>query len=665
MKHARPLTFNHNPLLQRELPRWRTRAVLFALLAGMVVLVGGSIHLQVIPHEKLQEEGASLYVKVQKESEKGYARVLNVSAARGQITDRNGEILAASADVRDIWVDLKTVRKAVSKLDKLEPEQLLQLPEQLRQLVQLPEPETARKAVSKLEPEQLKQLSEQLLQLSGQLRQLAQLLGMSVSDVSNSLALYKDAISLKRQLAPEIAEQVIALKFPGIYQRPEFKRFYPLGDVTAHMVGLTDIEGRGQEGIEKAYDKLLTGQAGERRVVIGPNGRVVDEDMQRARPPRNGQDIVLALDSRIQYLAYNALNEAMRQYRAKAGSVVVIDVRTGEVLALVNAPTFNPNNRTNFVFDKQRNRTLIDAFEPGSIMKPFTVAMALESGRFKPTTQIDTSPGRMSIGGREITDSKPHGVLSVAEVIQLSSNIGSAKIGLQFSAEEMWKFYSSLGFGAPLGLAFPGEASGKLRPVKGLRQSEQASMSYGYSISVTLIQVARGYLAFAREGELLPLSLTKVDTPPTPVRVFSARTARELGKMLEMVVAPGGTGTRAQVAGYRVAGKTGTAYKAGKGGGYFTIENGKKVRKYISSFVGYAPASKPRLIVAVMIDEPSSESHSGGAVAAPVFAKIVESSLRTLGVEFDAPTAPMQLSALSPEQRDATHPWTGGGNARQ
>lgn len=601
MKRARTVTFNHNPLLQLDLPRWRARAVLFALLVGMVVLVGRSIYLQGIHHEALQKEGASRYV-----------RVLNVPAARGQITDRNGEILAASAEVRTIWAVPETVRK--------------------------------------LEPEQL--------------RQLAQLLGTSVSAVSNLLAVERDAIRLKRQLAPEIAEQVAALEFPGIYQQAEFQRFYPVGDVTAHMLGFTNVDDRGQEGIELAYDKLLAGQAGTRRVIMAPRGRVVDEDMRGARPPRNGQDIVLAMDSRIQYLAYSALNEAVRQYHAKAGSVVVIDVRTGEVLALVNAPTFNPNNRINSVFDQQRNRALINTFEPGSIMKPFTVAMALESGRFKPTTLIDTSPGRMSIGGKEITDSHPHGVLTVAEVIQVSSNIGTAKIALQFSPEEVWKFYSSLGFGAPLKLGFPGEASGKLRPAKGLRPIEQATMSYGHGIAVTLIQIAHAYMAFAHDGELLPLSLTRVDTPPAPVRVFSSRTARELGKMLETVVAPGGTATRAQVAGYRVAGKTGTAYKV-ENGEYFKVENGKKVRKYISSFVGYAPASNPRLIVAVMLDEPSSERHFGGTVAAPVFAKIVEGSLRTLGVAPDAPVSPMQLSALSPEHWDAAPFLTGGVNARR
>jgi cell division protein FtsI (penicillin-binding protein 3) len=505
MTRARTVTFNHNPLLQLDLPHWRARAVLFVLLAGMLALVVRSIYLQGIYSEDLQKEGSSRYV-----------RVLKVPAARGMITDRTGEILAASAEVRAILAVPGTVRE--------------------------------------LEPEKL--------------RELAQLLGMSVSALNNLLASEKQSIYLKRQLAPEIAEQVATLNFPGISQQAELRRFYPAGDVTSHMLGFTNIDDSGQEGIEFTYNAMLTGKPGVRRVIKDFQGRVVDEEVRE--PPHNGLDIVLAMDSRIQYLAYSALNEAVQQHHAKAGSVVVIDVRTGEVLALVNAPTFNPHNRANFVTAQMRNRALTDAFEPGSIMKPFTVAMALESGRFKATTLIDTSPGRMTIGGKEISDSHPHGVLTVAEVIQKSSNIGTAKIALQFSPEDMWKLYSKLGFGAPLKLGFPGEVGGKLRPAKGLKPIEQATMSYGHGISVSLIQIAHAYLAFARDGELLPLSLTRADFPATPVRVFSSQTAREVRKMLETVVAPGGTATRAQVAGYRVAGKTGTAYK---------VLNGQYVKK--------------------------------------------------------------------------------------
>jgi cell division protein FtsI (penicillin-binding protein 3) len=325
----------------------------------------------------------------------------------------------------------------------------------------------------------------------------------------------------------------------------------------------------------------------------------------------------------------------MQKFRAKAGAVVVVDVQTGEVLALANAPTFNPNNRANLTGAQLRNRAFTDTFEPGSVMKPFVAALALESGKFKAATKIDTSPGRMTIGTATIGDAHPHGVLTVAEVIQKSSNVGTVKMALQFSPDEMWRLLDGLGFGSQLSLGFPGEAAGRLRPAKSWRPIEQATMSYGHGISVSLIQVAHAYLAFARDGDLLPLSLTRVDTAKAaPKRVFSPQVAREVRAMLELAAGPGGTAPQAQVPGYRVAGKTGTAYK---------LEGGQYVKKYISSFVGLAPVSRPRLVVAVMIDEPTG-AHYGGAVAAPVFARIVEGSLRALGVAPDAPITPLQLA---------------------
>jgi cell division protein FtsI (penicillin-binding protein 3) len=325
----------------------------------------------------------------------------------------------------------------------------------------------------------------------------------------------------------------------------------------------------------------------------------------------------------------------MQKYRAKAGAVVVVDVQTGEVLALANAPTFNPNNRANLTGTQLRNRAFTDTFEPGSVMKPFVAALALESGKFKATTKIDTSPGRLTIGSATIGDAHVHGILTVAEVIQKSSNVGTVKMALQFSPDEMCHLLDGLGFGSQLNLGFPGEATGRLRPAKSWRPIEQATMSYGHGISVSLIQLAHAYLAFARDGDLLPLSLTRVDTPKAaPKRIFSPTVAREVRGMLEMAAGPGGTAPQAQVPGYRVAGKTGTAYK---------IEGGQYVKKYVSSFVGLAPASRPRLVVAVMIDEPNG-AHYGGAVAAPVFARIVEGSLRALGVAPDSPITPLQLA---------------------
>jgi len=572
------VTFNHNPLLQLSLSRWRARLILVVLLAGMAALVGRSLYLQGVHNEFLQAKG-----------EMRYARVLEVPATRGRIADRNGSLLAVSTPVSSIWAH----------------------------------PSDA----SQLEP--------------GQLRQLAQLLGMNVTDLNARIAGGRDFVFLKRQVSPELAEKVAALNLPGIYQQNEFRRYYPNGEVMAHMLGFTSVEDRGQEGIELAFDRLLTGQPGSRRVIKDRRGQVV-EDVESIRAPRDGEDVALAMDASIQYMAYTALREAVQQHRAKAGSVAVIDVRTGEVLALVNAPAFNPNNRSHLSGEQLRNRVFTDTFEPGSTMKPFIAALAIESGKYRATTQIDTASGTFNVGRNQIHDSHPYRTLTVAEVIQKSSNIGAARIGLSFEPEYMWALYERLGFGSPPGLGFPGEASGNLRPARTWKPIEQATMSYGHGISVSLIQIARAYLVFARDGDIVPLSLTRVDTPPVGVQVFSPRVAREMRQIMETVVGPGGTAIRAQIAGYRVAGKTGTANK---------IENGRYVNKYVSSFVGLAPASNPRLIVAVMIDEPSANQHFGGMVAAPVFAQVTEGALRALGVAPDAQLSPLPLTAMSNDRR--------------
>ena len=571
MSHQRTVTFNHNPLLKRELPVWRPRFVLLALLVGFLVLCGRAFYLQAVNNSFLQAKGESRY-----------GRVIEVPATRGRITDRNGEMLAVSTPVNAIW--------AIPSDAKLVPSEV---------------------------------------------RALAGLLDMNVTELNQRLSSTRDFVYLKRQLAPNIAEKVSALKLPGVHQQREYRRYYPVGEVLAHVLGFTNVEDRGQEGIELAYEKLLAGVPGSRRVIRDRRGQIVEE-AGSIRPPRDGEDIALAIDSKVQYLAYAALRDAIQLHRAKAGAAIVVDVRTGEVLALVNAPTYNPNNRVNLTGAQLRNRALTDSFEPGSIMKPFIVALALEAGKFKPTTLIDTSPGRITIGTATISDSSRKGVLTVAEVVQKSSNVGMAKIALTFRPDEMWHLFHELGFGAPLNLGFPGEAGGRLRPAKSWRPIEQVTMSYGHGISVSLIQMARAYLAFAREGELLPLSLIRVDEPWIQgQRIFSSQTVKEIRVMLEMAVSPGGTAPKAQIPGYRVAGKTGTAYK---------LEGGAYAKKYISSFVGFAPVSNPRLIVAVMIDEPSTAGHYGGTVAAPAFARIMEGALRTLGVAPDVPLAPLQMA---------------------
>jgi cell division protein FtsI (penicillin-binding protein 3) len=346
----------------------------------------------------------------------------------------------------------------------------------------------------------------------------------------------------------------------------------------------------------------------------------------------------------VQYLAYTHLKQSLAEHRAKAGGVVVIDADSGEILALVNLPTYNPNNRTKLAGAQLRNRALTDTFEPGSTLKPFTAALALEQGKVRFDTQIQTAPGKMTIGSATISDAHAHGMLTVAQVIQKSSNIGSAKLALSMKPEEMWAMFDSLGFGAPLKLGFPGEAGGRLRPAKTWKPIEQATMAYGHGISVTLIQLARAYQAFARDGDLLPLSLSRVDVPPTTGKqVFSAQTAREVRAMLEMAVRPGGTAPKAQIPGYRVAGKTGTAHK---------LESGAYANRYVASFVGFAPVSDPRLIVAVMIDEPSNGKYYGGEVAAPVFAQVMAGSLRTLGIQPDAPLKPLLMTAAEPAREE-------------
>ncbi|MCL2160376.1 MAG: penicillin-binding protein 2 [Betaproteobacteria bacterium] len=577
MRLRKVVTFNHNPLLQLSLSQWRARLVLVVLLAGMAALMGRSLYLQGIHNEFLQAKG-----------EMRYARVLEVPATRGRIADRHGNLLAVSTPVSSIWA----------------------LPSD----------------ASQLEP--------------GQLRQLAQLLEMNVTDLNARIAGGRDFVYLKRQVSPELAEKVAALNLPGIHQQNEFRRYYPSGEVMAHMLGFTNVDDRGQEGIELAFDRLLTGQAGSRRVIKDRRGQVV-EDVESISSPRDGKDVALAMDAKIQYLAYSALREAVQQHRAKAGSVVVIDVRTGEVLALVNAPAFNPNNRTRLSGEQLRNRVFTDTFEPGSIMKPFVAAMAIESGKFRATTQIDTYSGSFNIGRHTIHDTHPYRTLTVTEIIQKSSNIGTARLALEFEPEYMWAFYDRLGFGSAPGLGFPGEASGNLRPAKTWKPIEQATMAYGHGVSVSLIQIARAYLAFARDGDLVPLSMTRVDAPPVGVQVLSPQVAHEMRQIMETVVSPGGTAVRAQVSGYRVAGKTGTANK---------IENRRYVNKYVSSFVGFAPVSNPRVVVAVMIDEPSGNQHYGGAVAAPVFAQVAGGALRALGVVPDAHRAPLQLIAVGNER---------------
>jgi len=565
------MKFASSPLLSQLLPAWRARFVAALILLAFGTLAARSVWLQVVKNDFLQQKGESRY-----------ARVIELSATRGRIADRSGDMLAVSTPVKSIWA----------------------IPEDAR-----------------LSPSQA--------------RELAALLEMDVRELNRRLAAEKDFVFIKRQIPPDTAEKIAALNLPGIHQQREYRRYYPAGEVTSHMLGLTGVEDKGQEGIELAFDAQLAGKPGSRRVIKDRLGRIV-EDVESIKPPQDGKDITLALDAKVQYLAFTHLKQALTEHKAKAGGVVVLDAKTGEVLALANLPAYNPNNRVKLTGAQLRNRALTDVFEPGSTMKPFTAALALEKGRFRFDSQIQTAPGRLTIGNATIHDAHPHGLLTVAQVIQKSSNVGVAKIASTFAPEEMWRMFDDIGFGQPLKLGFPGEVGGRLRPFKTWRPIEQATMSYGHGISVTLMQLARAYLAFARDGDLIPLTLTRLDTPPVAGKsIFSAQTAREVRAMLEMAVQPGGTAPKAQIPGYRVAGKTGTAHK---------LEGGQYAERYVAAFVGFAPVSDPRLVVAVMIDEPSAGKYYGGEVAAPVFAQVMAGSLRTLGVAPDAPLKPVQVA---------------------
>jgi cell division protein FtsI (penicillin-binding protein 3) len=468
------------------------------------------------------------------------------------------------------------------------------------------------------------------------LRQLAKLLGMGMPELEKKLQDEdKTFVWLRRQMDESVVKEILALDIKGIYSIKEYKRLYPEGEAAAHIVGFTNVEDQGQEGVELVFQKQLSGKPGSRRVIKDRLGRVV-EAVGDAVPPEDGQDIQLSIDSKVQFFAYQKLREAVQEHKAKAGSVVVLDAQSGEVLALANYPSYSPDKRVNLSGEQLRNRALTDTFEPGSTMKPFPVALALEKRLVKPETPIQTAPGRITITGSTITDAHPHGVLSVSEVIQKSSNVGTVKMAMQIEPRELWEMYSAVGFGQKPQIPFPGVVSGRLRPYKTWRPIEQATMSYGYGISGSLFQVARAYTVFARDGEIVPTTLLKAEQQVQGVRVFSAENARAVRKMLNMAAAPGGTAPKAQTVGYSVGGKTGTAHKQ-EGKGYA----GKKYRGF---FVGMAPIDQPRIVVAVMIDEPSNGRYFGGEVAAPVFSTTVQQTLRLLGIQPDLSVKPQVVA---------------------
>jgi cell division protein FtsI (penicillin-binding protein 3) len=556
---------SRNPALSLKLEGWRSRLLLVLLCLVFICLAARAAYLQGVDHNFLQRKG-----------EARYGRVIDLPANRGIVYDRNGEALAISTPMESVWASPPDANLSATQTSKL-----------------------------------------------------AKILRLDKKEIEENLSdKERGFVYLKRQVSPELATAVTALDLPGVFLRREYKRFYPAGEVMAHVLGFTGIDDNGQEGLELAFQDSLAGLPGKKRVIKDRAGHII-EDVESIRLPQDGKPLNLSIDSRIQYLAYRELRDAVKANRAKAGSIVVLDTHSGEIVALASMPDYNPNNRIGIKPAQMRNRPAIDMFEPGSTLKPFTVAAAIEAGKITPETIISTAPGSLKVGDRTIHDAHPQGNLTVAQVIQKSSNVGSAKIALSLPAEKMWVMFNQVGFGAAPHSGIPGESIGKVRPFKSWRQIEQATMSYGHGISVSLLQLARAYMAFATGGEIRPVTLLKTEGEAVGERIISERTARAVTAMLEMAAQPGGTAPKAQVSGYRVAGKTGTAHKQVAGRYASNI--------YVSSFVGFAPVSAPRFVIAVMIDEPSAGQYYGGAVAAPVFSKVMAGALRSYGVIPDQP----------------------------
>jgi len=561
---TRGVSYSTSPLLASKTPPWRSRFLVGLVGFAFAGLLGRAVYVQVLHNDFFQKQG-----------EARYAHTLDLPASRGRITDRGGQVLAASVAVPSIWAIPKEV-----------------------------DADPAKRA------------------------ELAKALGLSDKELAAKLNPESRFVWLKRLADDQTASRVKAVGIKGVFQDREYRRRYPEGEAAAHVVGFTGAEDKGQEGIELAFQKELQGRDGSRSVVRDRLGRVV-EDIGEMTPAVNGHDVDLSIDSKVQFFAYQRIRDAVAENKAKAGSVVVLDAQTGEVLALANYPSYDPANRQNLSGEQLRNRALTDVFEPGSTMKPFIAGLAMETGRVTPDTLIDTGNGRYAFQGAVISDTHAHGLIPVREVIKFSSNIGATKLAMQMQPREMHEMFTAIGLGQRPQISFPGAVTGKLRPWKSWRPIEQATMSYGYGLSASLFQLARAYTVFARDGEIIPVSILRQphDHPVPGIRVFSPKVTEEVRQMLQAAAGPGGTAPQAQVPGYSVGGKSGTAHKQ-EGKGYAG-------HKYRSWFVGISPISKPRIVVAVMVDEPTAGSYYGGVVAGPVFSQVTAQTLRLLGVPPD------------------------------
>ncbi len=552
--------------VHRPANRFRILTVLLVvtLVSAGLMLRGFDLH--VTSQKFLQGQGDARAI-----------RPVTVAAHRGMIVDRNGEPLAVSTPVDTVWADPRKFRAS-----------------------------------------------------STQLKQLAKLLELKPGKIKTSLAekqkQNKEFAFIKRRINPSLAQKVMDLNISGVSLRREYRRYYPAGEVTSHLIGFTDVDDVGQEGTELAYNEWLRGEEGNQLVMIDSHGRAV-KHVDLIKRPRPGKDLVLSVDRRLQYLTYRELKRAVFKHKAKSGSAVVLDVQTGEVLAMVNQPSFNPNNRTSMKGYRYRNRVVTDTFEPGSTIKPFTVAAALATGRFTPGTYINTAPGYMRIGKNTVRDIRNYGRINITQIIEKSSNVGASKIALMIKPKHLLAMHQNIGFGDLTGSGLPGEATGTLHSPRVWRDIERATLSYGYGLSVTTLQLARAYSVLAADGQLKPVSLELQTSVVQGEQVLPARYARQVRNMMKGVVSDTGTGKKARVPGYQVAGKTGTVKKVGA--------NGYSDHKYVSLFVGMAPADSPRLVMAVTVHEPRGEDYYGGEVAAPVFANVMAGALRLLGVDPD------------------------------
>ena len=575
---SRSINYASSPLLTSKTPVWRSKFIVAVIAIGFVGLIGRAAYIQVINNNFFKRQGEVRFV-----------RTLDLPANRGKILDRNGLILASSVLSPSVWAIPEDVEIDDANLGKL------------AKLLDMPKTELSQK----------------------------------LNDDDKSF------VWLKRQIDEATAKNIEALGLKGVYLRNEYKRKYPEGDAAASVMGFANVDGKGLGGVELAFNHELAGQMGSRRVIKNRLGQVV-ENIGEQRPPTAGRDQQLSIDSRIQFFAYQKLRDAVIENKANSGSAVVLDVVTGEILAIANYPVGNNASKKEGMNGAQlRNRALSDTFEPGSTMKPFIAALALERGFVKPETVIQTAPGRITIGGATITDAHPHGELTVNQVIQKSSNVGIVKLAMQTQPKDMWSMFDQVGFGQKPQLTFPGVVSGKLRAYKSWRPIEQATMSYGYGMSCSLFQLAHAYSVFARDGEIIPLTLTKTNERVKGVQVFKPENAIAVRHMLNMVTGAGGTAPKAQTIGYSVGGKTGTAH----------IQEGKGYanKKYRGFFVGMAPIENPRIVVAVMIEEPKNGKYFGGDVAAPVFSETVQQTLRILGVQPDINVKPQIVYATVEE----------------